>query len=203
MSRELIPCPVPDLSSFAKTLRRQLAEATPAEHLPSHLSLMNMLARAAGHRNLQMLKALKPGAGVTSAELPATPNPARLPERLRLAPQRGPRDPALSETADRALRQFDAQGRLMRWPTKYSVQRMAIWGLWLHFDAKRPYTEAEVNTILRARHAFGDHCTLRRELVNMKLLARTPDGAVYRKCPARPDAETAALLRALRERHSG
>lgn len=200
MSRELIPCPIPDLSSFAKTLRRQLAEATPAEHLPSHLSLMNMLARAAGHRNLQTLKASKATGPAANTAPSAPPNPGRLPERLRLAPQRGPRNPALSETADRALRQFDEHGRLMRWPTKYSVQRLAIWGLWLHFDAKRPYTEAEVNTILRARHAFGDHCTLRRELVNMKLLTRTPDGAVYRKCPARPDAETTALLRALRER---
>lgn len=194
MPRELIACTVPDLSAFAKLLRKQLAEATPAEHLPSHLSLLNMLARAAGHRNLQALKALAP-------PTPAAPaNPGRLPERLRQAPARGPRHPALSETADRALRQFDAQGRLMRWPTKFSVQRQALWGLWLHFDAKRPYTEREVNQILQARHCFGDHCTLRRELVTMKLLTRTPDGAVYRKCPARPDAEVAALLRALRER---
>lgn len=192
MPRELIACPVQDLSAFAKTLRGQLAEAMPAEHLPSHLSLMNMLARAAGHRNLQALKAAKPAT-------PAAP-PARQPEPRRPAPARGPRHPDLSDTADRALRQFDHAGRLMRWPTKYSVQRLALWGLWLHFDAKRPYTEREVNRILQSRHGFGDHCTLRRELVNMKLLARTPDGAVYRKCPARPDAETAALLRALRER---
>ncbi|QPF73582.1 DUF2087 domain-containing protein [Roseateles sp. DAIF2] len=197
MPRETIACPVPDLSAFAKTLRRQLAEATPAEHLPSHLSLMNMLARAAGHRNLQALKATPPAADPS----PPSDNPGRLPERQRLAPQRGPRHPALGDTADRALRQFDTRGRLMRWPTKYSVQRQALWGLWLHFDAKRPYTEREVNQILQAWHGFGDHCTLRRELINMKLLARTPDGAVYRKCPARPDGEVSALLRALRERH--
>lgn len=178
MPRELIACPVLDLSAFAKTLRKQLAEAP---ELPSHLSFMNMIARAAGHRNVQALKAVKP--------LPRMPAPAR-----------GPRHPELSETADRALRQFDAQGRLARWPNKYSVQRYAIWALWMHFDAKRPYTEREVNTILQARHSFGDHCTLRRELVTMKLLARTPDGAEYRKLPARPDADIAALLKALRER---
>ncbi|MDM4765588.1 DUF2087 domain-containing protein [Pelomonas sp. SE-A7] len=190
MPRELIACPVQDLSSFAKSLRKQLAELAPAE-MPSHLSLMNMLARAAGHRNLQALKALA-----------ATGSPGQryIPERQRAAPLRGPRDPGLSETADRALRQFDERGRLARWPTKYSVQRQALWALWMAFDAKRPYTEREVNEILNSRHNFGDHCTLRRELVNMKLLERTPDGACYRKLPARPDAEVAALLRALRSR---
>ena len=188
MPRELIACPVQDLSSFAKSLRKQLAEAQPDQTPPSHLSLMNMLARAAGHRNLQALKAASP--------LVPQPKPA-LP-----APARGPRHPALSETADRALRQYDEAGRLMRWPTKYSVQRLALWGLWLHFDAKRPYSEAEVNAVLNGWHRFGDHCTLRRELVNMKLLARTPDGAVYRKLAARPDEETAALLKALRTRFS-
>lgn len=193
MPRELIACPVQDLSAFAKALRSQLIEALPGTSLPGHLSLMNMLARAAGHRNLQALKALH-------TALPGPANPGRLPERQRLAPTRGPRHPTLSETADRALRQFDAEGRLMRWPTKFSVQRQALWGLWLHFDAKRAYTEREVNHILQRYHCFGDHCTLRRELVTMKLLARTPDGAVYRKCPARPVAEVAALLRALRER---
>ncbi|WP_077035320.1 DUF2087 domain-containing protein [Pelomonas sp. KK5] len=189
MPREAIACPVQDLSAFAKSLRKQLAEQPEP---PSHLSLMNMLARAAGHRNLQALKA---------AAAIATPAKAsRLPERQRIAPARGPRHPDLSDTADRALRQFDAQGRLMRWPTRYLVQRYAIWGLWLHFDGKRTYTESEVNTILNARHGFGDHCTLRRELVNMKLLARTPDGAEYRKQPARPEADVAALLRELRAR---
>ena len=189
MPRELIACPVQDLSTFAKSLRKQLADAQPEQSPPSHLSLMNMLARAAGHRNLQALKAAR-------AVMPAAlaPPPA--------APARGPRHPELSETADRALRQYDEQGRLMRWPTKYSVQRLALWGLWLHFDAKRPYSEPEVNTVLKAWHSFGDHCTLRRELVNMKLLVRTPDGAVYRKLPARPDEETAALLKALRTRFS-
>lgn len=188
MPRELIACPVQDLSSFAKSLRQQLAEhlladAADAPKLPSHLSFMNMVARAAGHRNLQALR--------------AAPAPA-----LSRGPARGPRNPGLSGAADRALRQFDASGRLMRWPTKYSVQRYAMWGLWLHFDAKRPYTEREVNSILQDRHSFGDHCTLRRELITMKLLERTAGGAEYRKVAARPEADVAALLHELRARSS-
>lgn len=174
MPREAQALVVDDLCAFAKSLRTQLLAAG---ETPSHLSLLNMLARAAGHRNLQALKARPPA---------AAPAPAPITE------------PGLSENTQRALRQFDTEGRLQRLPTRFTIQRLAMWGLWMHFDAKRPYTEAEVNAILNARHNFGDHCSLRRELVNMKLLARTADGAVYTKLAARPDEDAAGLVRSLR-----
>ncbi len=75
-----------------------------------------------------------------------------------------------------------------------------LWGLWLRFDAKRRYSEREVNEVLNTHHAFGDHCLLRRELIELNLLTRTPGGAEYRKVAARPDEEVVALLRALRQR---
>jgi hypothetical protein len=184
MSRETMSLRTDDLSAFAKSLRKQLALHVQSEAaLPGHLSLLNMLARAAGYRNLQSLQTAPPVA--------LTPPPA---------PARGPKHPELTETADRALRQFDAQGRLMRWPSRYQVQRYALWGLWLHFDGKRRYSEAEVNELLNSRHSFGDHCTLRRELINMRLLARTDGGREYRKLAARPDAALLPLLRELRAR---
>jgi hypothetical protein len=77
---------------------------------------------------------------------------------------------------------------------------LVLWCLWLRFDAKRRYSEREVNEVLNAHHLFGDHCLLRRELVELKLLTRTPGGAEYRKLAARPDAEVIALLSALRAR---
>ena len=80
------------------------------------------------------------------------------------------------------------------------MQRLMLWGLWLRFDSRRRYSEREVNEVINAHHAFGDHCLLRREIVEMKLLARTPGGEQYRKLAARPDEETAALLRAVRSR---
>ncbi len=190
MSRESLPLRADDLSAFAKSLRLQLAQHLEARAaLPGHLSLLNMLARAAGHRNVQGLRAAALPAG--KAKTATQPQPA---------PARGPRHPELSEIADRALRQFDDQGRLVRWPTRYQVQRYALWGLWLHFDGKRRYSEPEVNEILNSRHGFGDHCTLRRELVEMKLLARTDGGKEYRKLPARPEPDMLPLLRELRER---
>jgi hypothetical protein len=188
-ARERTPLAVPDLSAFAKSLRTQLcARLDSGAGLPGHVELLNLLARAAGHRNLQALKAAATRANAGAA-------PAAPPHRWH-----GPKDPALSASADRTLRLIDAGGRLLRWPGKRAEQVLALWCLWLAFDGKRRYSEREVNEILNRRHAFGDHCLLRRELVEAGLLARTPGGAEYRKQPARPDDDTAALLRALRRR---
>ena len=184
MPRELTPLVAADLSTFAKTLRTQWAERhAQGMGVPSHVEMLNLLARAAGHRNVQALRATR------ATNLPRV-----------AATMRGPRDASLSEAANRALRQFDATGRLARWPTKRALQVLVLWGLWLHFDAKRRYSEREVNEVLNMRHGFGDHCLLRRELVEMKLLTRTPGGAEYRKVAARPDEEVVALLGALRQR---
>ena len=79
---------------------------------------------------------------------------------------------------------------------------MAMWVLWTRFDAKRVYTESEVNTILKSANAFGDHVTLRRELINHRLLARKSDCSEYRKLPVRPDGEVQALLTAWRARQA-
>lgn len=181
MPRTDTPLHAADISSFAKSLARDLKQTHEQLHrLPGHVELLNMLARAAGHRNFQSLKARPP---LAAPVVEAPPVAA-----------------ALSDTAAKALRQFDAQGRLTRWPIKFSVQRLMLWGLWMRFDAKRRYSEREVNEVLKAWHLFGDHCTLRRELVEMKMLERTDGGAEYRKLPRRPDAEAMALMRALRER---
>jgi hypothetical protein len=115
----------------------------------------------------------------------------------------GPRDPLLTPAADRVLRNVDAQGRLLRWPNKRAEQVLALWCVWMAFDGKRRYSEREVNEVINLRHAFGDHCLLRRELVEADLLARTPGGEQYRKLAARPSDEAAALLRAVRRRAQG
>lgn len=175
MSRVLLPLQTADLSSFAKSLAAQLADVP---YPPGHQSLLNMLARAAGHRNLQGLRAshLAPrlGRAAVPAPLPLTP------------------------AARKALTQFDARGRLMRWPNRFAVQRLALWVLWTRFDARRVYTERDVNDILKAWATYGDHVTLRRELVEMKLLTRKPDCSEYRKLAAKPDEEVRALIQAWR-----
>jgi hypothetical protein len=180
MTREAVPFVAPDLSQFARALGRSLKERAEP---PGHVELLNLLARAAGHRNVQSLRAAA----------------MRLP-RPAPAPEDRPASPGLTPTARKALTQFDTRGRLVRWPNKFSVQRLALWVLWTRFDARRVYAEREVNEILKAWHTWGDHATLRRELVNHKLLSRKSDCSAYRKVAARADDEARALLRAYRER---
>lgn len=187
--RERVPLQCDDLSQFAKTLRQQLGE-----HLekspgatPSHVQLLNMVARAAGHRSVQALRAQ---ATRTQVHAPPTAAPAV---------STGPTTP-LGTHAAKALTQFDGHGRLSRWPYKFAVQRLAMWGLWLRFESGRTYTEREVNEILKAWTTYGDHVTPRRELVEMKLLGRKPDCSAYWKEPQRPTDDVRALLQALRAR---
>ncbi|MBL8333778.1 MAG: DUF2087 domain-containing protein [Rubrivivax sp.] len=167
MPRTPTPLVVDDLSRFVRHLGRSLTERHATEPSPpGHQELMNLVSRAAGHRNLQALKASAP--------------------------------PPLTDNAHKALGQFDAEGRLVRWPVKFSVQRLVMWTMWTRFDAGRTYTEREVNTILKDTQTFGDHVTLRRELINHKLLERKSDCSEYRKLPARADDEARAFLTAWR-----
>lgn len=180
MSRELASFVVSDLSAFARSLGHALA-AREETRPPGHVELLNLIARAAGHRDVQALRA--------SLRIPSAP----LADEDR-SPQ------PLSANARKTLRQFDSRGRLLRWPTKFSVQRLALWLLWTRFDSRRVYTEKEVNAVLKAANAFDDHVTLRRELIDHRLMTRKSDGSEYRKLPARPDAETRAMLSAWRAR---
>jgi hypothetical protein len=194
----------PDLSRFARALGRALKE----RHLqhpepPGHVELMNLLARAAGHRNLQSLQAAPP----VLPDAPDLPDlPAALAEvlpdvalpRPARAPEDAPQPPALSATVRKALQQFDSRGRLVRWPNKLSVQRLAMAALWTRFETRRTYTEKEVNEVLKAAHGYGDHVTLRRELINHRLLARESDCSAYWKLPVRADEEMRWFLHAWR-----
>lgn len=181
MTRMLLPLSIADVSSFAKNLKNYLNERhADGQSLPSHLELLNLLARAAGLRNYQTLRAAAAG---------NVPNPDTAPVKSA----------SMSPTVRKTLIQFDAAGRLVRLPNKLSVQQMAMWWMWTHFAARRKYTEKEVNQVLNAHHTFGDQATLRRELVNMKLLGRKSDCSEYWKEPMRPSADVQEFLRAMRQ----
>jgi hypothetical protein len=188
-SRERVAFVVPDISALAKSLRATLAAAT---ETPSQVQMLNWLAKGAGYRNYQSLRAASSG-GTAHAINAAAASPTSLSKAITEASP-----VALSAHAAKALTQFDEHGKLARWPHKFAVQRIAMWALWLRFDAKRRYTEKEVNSTLKAWHAYGDHATLRRELVNMNLLARKSDCSEYWKVAQQPNDEIKAFLRALR-----
>ena len=86
MSRQILSLTIADLSAFAKSLREQL---NTLDEKPSHVDMLNMLARSAGFRNYQHLKAVTED-----------------------APKADPVDLTLVE---KVSRHFDAEGVLMRW----------------------------------------------------------------------------------------
>jgi len=208
MTRSALPYSAPDLSALARHLVRAIADLQSTQgRLPGHVEMMNLLARGAGRRNLQALRAEAASDAVaaqatTAASAPAAETAADpwfdAPEILAAPP--APTAPVeLTTRARKALQQFDATGRLAHWPLKRSVQRLVLWVLWTRFDGRRVYTEPEVNRVLKAWHTYGDHATLRRELIDHGLMSREDDCSAYRKLAVRPDAEALAVLHALRD----
>ena len=194
MTRLLVPFSTPDVSAFTKTLKSFLDERHAAgKPPPSHVELLNLLARAVGLRNFATLKKTAQTESSSGAAQPtkeiSVDNVASGPASLA----------SMSATVRKALIQFDDAGRLVRLPNKLSVQQMTMWALWTKFMANRKYTEKEVNAITNAFHTFGDQATLRRELVNMKLLGRKSDCSEYWKEPHRPTEEVQDFLRAWRD----
>jgi len=178
MSRNLQPFTAGDISAFARSLRQQLAGV---QYPPGHLQLLNMLARAAGHRNYQSYR----------AQLAAQ-------RRLDTAPP--PPAPVDYVQLQRLARHFDDAGRLSRWPSKFSFQEPCLWVVWSQLPAREPFTEDQLNQHLRDRHTFGDHALLRRELCDHGLVARTPDGREYRRIERQPGPDALALIRHLSAR---
>ena len=166
MSRQIHSLLIADLSAFTKSLRAQLGRL---DGQPSHAELLNMLARAAGYRNHQHLKALTED-----------------------APQPEPVDFTLVE---KVSRHFDADGVLLRWPSKNSLQPLCLWVLWSRMEPGRDYADRENTELLNAWASFGDHALLRRAMVDMGYVTRTPDGRTYRRIEQKPPAELSALLK--------
>ena len=179
MSRQAIPLFAEDISVFARTLTRQLENS---DAPPSHLSLMNMLARAAGFRNFQHLRAAHGAAG-----------------RLARPPASGSVDHRLVE---RALFQFDEAGLLRQWPSRRNVQELSLWALWARLPVETVLDERRVNALLRREHRFDDPAILRRSLFGMGLVTRERDGSNYRRLEVKPPAEARELIRLLEARRT-
>jgi hypothetical protein len=175
-----VPLRVADVSLFCKTLRQQLVEQNAAA-LPSHLAMLNVIAKSAGYRNFQSLRA--------DADS-ATPHERAEPITL-------PRGSDLPKPVLRALSHFDTHGRMTRFPLQLSIRELAMLAIWCRLPAKRDLSEGEVNDYIAQFHTFSDNATLRRELVNMKLLWRTKDGRVYRKEAPEASADGQLFIKTL------
>lgn len=165
MSRDVIPLTIPDLSQFARRLHGGL------ETPPSHLELLGQIARAAGYRNYQHLRAH------------STPAPEI--DRKLLA---------------RALREFGPDGRLVRFPSRNRMQLLCLWPIWAQLPAREPMTERQISTRIDTLCAFRDAAQIRRTLIEGALVTRTTDGSVYLRREQAPPPEARALIAELSAR---
>ncbi len=89
---------------------------------------------------------------------------------------------------------FDASGRLQRWPSKRSDQLVVLAVVWSYLPDGVQMSEPEVSSMLRDWHDYEDYALLRRELCDLDMLRRTPNGRVYRKVSGELPAEAKALV---------
>lgn len=183
MSRTLLPFHSDDISALARSLKGQLAKC---ESQPSHLELLNMLARSNGYRNFQHYR----------AELAARERPESRP------PEPGPDSVDLIRIK-RLLRMFEPGGKLAHWPSKRSQQELCLWVIWSRLPARQVLTEKEINLLLNDNHLFGDHALLRRWLCDYGMMSRTRDGREYRRVEKRPPAEALELIHQLQSTEAG
>ncbi len=172
MSRTAVPLRVDDLSPFAKSLRHSLAGH---DGVPTHVELLNMLARAAGFANYQHVRADAKATG-------------------RLVAAAAPQPPADLAQVNKAARYFDASGVLQSWPARYGHQILCLWVFWSRIPAGASYTERQISDQLKGWHVFGDHALLRRAMIDGKMLSRTVDGRDYRRIEQVPPPELSPLL---------
>lgn len=174
MTKPLISFHTADLAGFTRALARQLGTQG-----PSHVTLMNMLARAADFQNVQHLRAVsRPENAV--ADIPAAP-----------------KDP---QKIARALQHFDAQGRLSHWPAKRNIQDLAMWTLWAALPAATKMHEGQISALLQDEHMFGDVAILRRSLISCGLVIRALGGVEYQRIEQAPPPEARDLIRAVTQR---
>lgn len=76
---------------------------------------------------------------------------------------------------------LNKDGILTRWPKNPTERTEVLTWLLEKFESDKQYTEMEVNAIIKKWHTFNDHPMLRRELVNLSMLDRSPDGKAYWK----------------------
>ena len=85
-----------------------------------------------------------------------------------------------SKKVNEELKKYlDNNNKIKVWPKRKEDKKIVVEYLASKFEADKVYSEKEVNEIILFWHTFNDHTLLRRELVEQKLLTRTPDCKQY------------------------
>jgi len=137
---------IDDLSQYSKTL----SKLWPADK-PSHLELLNLLAKSAGFKNYQHLK----DGHTETASKPLGPH------------------------VKRWLRLFNSDQQALRWPSKQQDRLAIVWTIAHRLPTFSGWTEKEVNNAIMPLIQFQDHVAIRRELIELGILGRTNDGRKY------------------------
>lgn len=176
MSRTPVPFAVGDIAQLARTLRQQLDGR---DSVPSHVEMLNLLAKAGGFRNFQHMKAQRADFVESQAEIVAEAQTVSDADIKRIK---------------QVIRHFDSDGRLVRWPKKFTLRMFCLWVMWSRIPARTVLTEPEINALLLDQHHFEDHALLRRELVDRTFVERSADGRQYKRLEYQPPAEVLELF---------
>lgn len=164
MTRDVIHLTIADVAQFTKSLRSALLNS------PSHVEMLNIVARAAGYGNFQHLR--------------ASNEPEPLVDQKKL---------------QRALRNFDDKGRFANWPGKTSMQNLCLWAVWALVPARTIMNERQISDYIDQKTAMADAAQIRRSLVEMGLVTRTKDGSRYQRVEQPVPVDARALISQLRE----
>ena len=81
---------------------------------------------------------------------------------------------------EKIIRPFlDDAGRIAQFPAKRIKQLEVLKYLASKLEPGRVYTQDEVDAVILDWHTFGDHCLLRRDMCDARLLERDKAGTQY------------------------
>jgi hypothetical protein len=184
MTKLALPFSTPDISAFAKALSASLTARSETKSAPpSHVEMLNLIAKAVGAGNYQAWRA---------AAESSLKNAQTAPQVLS--------EPPLPRDIEKALRVFDTEARMTRWPVDRKIQRLCTWFMWSRFEKRRVYHERDVNALLSPWTTFQAHVTMRRELVNDGLVTREIDGSNYQRVDILPPEEARLFLKTISAR---
>jgi hypothetical protein len=129
MSRPQFPFVTKGVSALARFLARELGGF---DEKPSHVQMLNLLARSAGYRNFQHWRA-QHDARERIAQTPVVPEPI---DHVRV---------------EQTARHFDRDGLLLRWPSKASHAELCLWAT-LVAPASGPDAERAGDQRVACRH---------------------------------------------------
>lgn len=87
---------------------------------------------------------------------------------------------AEAEPAPPEVRRYlDSTGRVVSWPGKRGTRTAVLAYLAARFQIGQIYSEREVNALLQRALACNDYASARRDLCDLRYLARVRDGSRY------------------------